>query len=281
MAAAFNGTASLAVGESCTEVWSVTVEGLIPGETYNNTALVMGTSPLGEEVTDVSDDGNVPDGDGDGDADEPGENDPTLVTIPPVEKARLGDKVFFDKNNDGIQDPDEAPVAGAVVRLFAANPDGTKGALVGQQTTPADGTYLFDELSPGGYIVVITSPSGFIVGPQDSGVDDNVDSDISPVTGESAVIAIGIGENLNNVDAGVVPAPVVVPPVFVPPPSPQLPIPDITNTPGPDPIPAQAPPAPPLALTGSNSHVLATLAITLMGAGGTMLIGARREHDNE
>ncbi|MFT5268203.1 MAG: putative repeat protein (TIGR01451 family), partial [Acidimicrobiales bacterium] len=144
VATVVNGTASLAVGESCTEVWSVTVEDLIPGGTYNNTAIVTGTSPLGEKVTDISDEGNVPDGDGDGDADEPGENDPTLVTMPLVDKARLGDKVFLDKNYDGIQDPDEAPVAGAVVRLFEANADGTKGALVGQQTTPADGTYLFD-----------------------------------------------------------------------------------------------------------------------------------------
>ena len=393
---AFNGTGTLAVGASCTAEWTVTVEGLTPGETYLNTALATGTSPLGGIVIDTSDDGDVVDEDGDGDADEDGENDPTPVTIPVVEKAILGDKVFLDAdgdgiqdsgeepvegvvvqifdangtdliaedttdanglwqvtldpgdyvvsvvlpdgfefspqgegdddsvdsdvdpagltttitlaagdvnttvdaglvprgslgnrvfldaNNDGIQDPSEASVPGAIVQLFSANADATKGALVGQQTTPADGTYLFDNLSAGGYIVVVTPPAGFIVGPQDAGADDEVDNDISPVTGESAVIFVGIGQNLTNVDAGVVPAPVVQPPApFVPPASPPLAIPTITNAPGPAPVPAPVPPAPPLALTGSNSNVLATLAIAMMAVGGTLLIGARREKDME
>jgi len=190
--------------------------------------------------------------------------------------------VFLDENNDGIQDADEPSVEGAIVQLFEANADGTKGALVGQQTTPADGTYLFDQLPAGDYIVVVTPPSGFIVGPQDNGADDDVDNDISPITGESGVIGVGIGQDLTNVDAGIVPAPVVVvPPVPAPPAAPPLAIVTITNAPGPDPVPAPVPPAPPLALTGSSSNVLATLAIAMMAVGGTLLIGARREKDKE
>ena len=396
-AAAFTGTASLDVGESCTAVWVVRVVGLTEGETYNNTATATGTPPTGEDVTDISDDGTVTDGDGDGDADEPGENDPTPVTIPLVEQAILGDKVFLDANadgvqdqgeepvegvviqitkpdgsdlvtattdedglwsveldpgdyvvtvvlpdghefspqdsgdddtadsdvdpssgttetisleagdvnltvdaglvplgslgnrvfldadSDGIQDPGEESVAGATVQLFEANADGTKGDLVGTQVTPADGTYLFDNLSAGDYIVVVTPPAGFVVGPQDAGADDDIDNDISPVTGESGLITVGIGEDLTDVDAGIVPEPSTPtpPPTVVFPPNPPLAIPNITNAPGPDPAPPAVPPAPPLALTGSNSNVLATLAIAMMAAGGTLLIGARRERNED
>jgi len=390
--AAATNTASLAVGASCTAVWTVVVTDVTPGQTYNNTAIASGTSPAMTVVTDISDDGAITDPDGDGNADEPGENDPTPATIPPLpEQAVLGDKVFLDANGDGIQDPGEAPVAGvtvqvrrpdgtglvevitdangmwsvtldagdydvnfvlpdgftfspqgqggdpladsnvqpdgqtgtltlaagetntsidaglvplgslgnrvfldtdrdgiqdpgetsvagATVQLFEANADGTKGALVGSQVTPADGSYNFEALSAGGYIVVVTPPAGFVLGPQNAGAADDVDNDISPTTGESAVINVGIGEALVDVDAGVVTIPATTTPVVSTPP---LPIVTITNAP-PSPVSPPAPvPAPPLALTGSSSNVLATFAIAVMALGGTLLIAARREGDKE
>jgi len=191
----------------------------------------------------------------------------------------VGNRVFNDANNNGIRDPGEQPIQGATVQLFVANADGTKGAVVDTIVTGADGNYLFDEVLSGSYIVVVTPPAGFRIGAQDAGTDDTVDSDISPVTGESAVITVGIGQEVTDVDAGLVQDPTTP----VNPGGPQLQSPTITNAPGPvaAPAPSPVPSTPPLAVTGSSSNVLATLAIAMMAVGGTLLIGARRERDQD
>ncbi|MEM7093492.1 MAG: SdrD B-like domain-containing protein [Actinomycetota bacterium] len=76
-----NGGTSLAVGESCTAIWSVVVTNLVSNRVYDNTATVTGTAPDNSTVTDISDDGTVTDTDQDGEPNEPGENDPTPVVI--------------------------------------------------------------------------------------------------------------------------------------------------------------------------------------------------------
>jgi len=193
----------------------------------------------------------------------------------------IGDLVFLDQNENGVRDPGEQLVAGATVVLLDSN-----GDQVGSVVTGADGAYSFTDLPAGDYVIVVTPPSGLVLGPQNAGNDDTVDSDIDPATGQSGVITVGIGENVPNVDAGLIP--IADPP---PPPPPAAPapqvfgIPTITNAPplatDPNPQAADFPPAPPLAVTGVNSNVLATLAISMMAVGGTLLIVGRRERDEE
>ncbi len=93
-------------------------------------------------------------------------------------RASLGDFVWEDLNADGIQDAGEPPIAGVAVELF-------DGAGVSQGTTATDATgfYLFDNLVPGDYYVVFTSPTDFEFSPQDTGADDTVDSDPDPNVG--------------------------------------------------------------------------------------------------
>lgn len=52
---------------------------------------------------------------------------------------QIGNRVWIDTDKDGIQDPGETPVAGATVRLYAA--DGT--TLLGTAITDANGQYYF------------------------------------------------------------------------------------------------------------------------------------------
>ena len=52
---------------------------------------------------------------------------------------QIGNRVWIDSDKDGIQDPGETPVAGATVRLYAA--DGT--TLLGTAITDANGQYYF------------------------------------------------------------------------------------------------------------------------------------------
>jgi hypothetical protein len=57
----------------------------------------------------------------------------------------IGDRVWFDANENGIQDPDEQPLAGVSVKLYA--PDMT--TLLATAVTDADGNYYFSNAASG------------------------------------------------------------------------------------------------------------------------------------
>ncbi len=62
----------------------------------------------------------------------------------------LGDLVWEDQNQNGVQDNGELGLAGVEVLLFDDN-----GNLVGSQITSGSGSYLFNDLEPSAYRVVI------------------------------------------------------------------------------------------------------------------------------
>jgi basic membrane lipoprotein Med (substrate-binding protein (PBP1-ABC) superfamily) len=59
--------------------------------------------------------------------------------IPPIE---IGNRIWKDKDNDGIQDPDELPLVGVTVKLYNA-----AGIEIASTTTDADGEYYFSSTS--------------------------------------------------------------------------------------------------------------------------------------
>ena len=72
----------------------------------------------------------------------------------------LGDRVWNDANNNGVQDAGELGISGVTVQLYAGN--GT--SLLASAATDANGLYNFPGLADGPYVVkVLTStlPSGF------------------------------------------------------------------------------------------------------------------------
>ncbi|MGD9101296.1 MAG: SdrD B-like domain-containing protein, partial [Anaerolineae bacterium] len=111
--------------------------------------------------------------------------------------ASIGDYVWLDTNQDGIQDGGESGVAGVTVNLY----DGG-GILQDSTTTDATGLYGFPNLAPGDYYVEFVLPSGYAFSPQDQGADDSVDSDASPATGRTVVTTLDPGENDPTWDAG-------------------------------------------------------------------------------
>jgi uncharacterized repeat protein (TIGR01451 family) len=113
--------------------------------------------------------------------------------------AELGDFVWLDANENGIQDAGEAGVAGVLVTL-----NDCSGAFVDSQLTGASGDYLFTLLEPGCYQVVFDLPDGFAFTTRDAGADDSVDSDADPVTGESQQVTLVSGASDLTVDAGLV-----------------------------------------------------------------------------
>lgn len=78
----------------------------------------------------------------------------------------LGDFVWYDVNNNGIQDAGEPGIAGATVRLYAdVNGDNIPdGAALGTTTTGANGNYSFSSLTDGNYIVGVTTAAGYAQG---------------------------------------------------------------------------------------------------------------------
>ena len=108
--------------------------------------------------------------------------------------ASIGDFVFNDANNNGIQDSNENGIPNVTVVL--TNPNGTTTTT----TTNGSGFYSFTFLVPGTYSVAFTTPSGFTPSPANQGTNDNVDSD--PIGGVVSNIVLAAGSNNNTVDAG-------------------------------------------------------------------------------
>ncbi|MBL8120502.1 MAG: hypothetical protein JNJ78_23460, partial [Anaerolineae bacterium] len=131
----------------------------------------------------------------------PNENDMTwdagLIAI-----ASVGNYVWRDIDNDGVQDGGETGVANVTVTLYTS-----AGVQVGSATTTnSSGNYSFTNLYPGDYYVVFTLPSGYVFSPQDSGsATDATDSDANTSTGRTATFTLDPGENDPDWDAGLVP----------------------------------------------------------------------------
>ena len=114
-------------------------------------------------------------------------------------KATVGDRVWNDLNNNGIQDAGEPGVPGVVVTLYAA--DGT--TVIATTTTDALGYYLFSNLDAGTYVVGFGSlPSGYVFATKDAGTDDSKDSDADITTGKTAPFTLAAGEINLTIDAG-------------------------------------------------------------------------------
>ena len=129
-----------------------------------------------------------------------------MTSVPSYYGAVLGDKVFVDTNNNGIQDSGEPGLPRATVQLFTPGADGIAGnaddVLVKTTTTNANGTYSFNDIGAGNYYVKFAAPAGYHGSPQASGSDRAVDSDPDPATGRTPIYAIAPGVTVLTVDAG-------------------------------------------------------------------------------
>ncbi len=83
-------------------------------------------------------------------------------------KITLGDTVFSDANNNGIQDPGEVGIGGVTVTLKNG------GTTIATTTTAADGTYRFTGYDPGTYTVTVTPPTGYNPTPTTGSVNQTV-----------------------------------------------------------------------------------------------------------
>ena len=95
------------------------------------------------------------------------------------EEATIGDFVWIDSNQNGIQDAGEAGKAGVKVKLYD-----NLNYLVATTTTNATGYYGFT-VTPGKYYVEFVKPAGYTFSPKDQGGDNAKDSDADTSTGKT------------------------------------------------------------------------------------------------
>ncbi len=176
----------------------VVTQGLLVGKTVYevlniaNVALGGGTTPytisqLNEVVTKINenfDDGKV--------------NKGYLDCPPIVQKASIGDFVWYDTDMDGIQDAGEFGVQGVVVKLYDCNDN-----LKGTTSTDANGKYLFSNLTPGDYYVEFILKTGHVFSPKDNPLaNEQTDSDADQSSGKTTCTNLSSGENDLDWDAG-------------------------------------------------------------------------------
>ncbi len=90
----------------------------------------------------------------------------------------IGDVVWSDLNNNGIQDAGEPKLAGVLVTLK----NNATGLIVATKVTDTNGAYKFTSLCSGSYTVTVTAPDGYSASPSLKGTNRGTDSNGSPAT---------------------------------------------------------------------------------------------------
>lgn len=110
----------------------------------------------------------------------------------------LGNRVWYDVNQNGIQDAGEKDnVANVTVKLYKEG-----GEFVKETKTRASGLYDFKDLMAGNYYVVFDIPANYKVSPQNVGTNESDDSDANPTTGKTDVVTLVAGIDNRTVDMG-------------------------------------------------------------------------------
>ena len=114
----------------------------------------------------------------------------------------LGDRVFFDCNKDGFNEPNEPGVPNVPVHLIDAS-----GVNIANATTDCNGYYKFSNLAPGSYSVKFDAPTGFGFTQQFAKYNGQllpvVDSNVDPSNG---LATVSLSSTDLTIDAGLVPA---------------------------------------------------------------------------
>jgi hypothetical protein len=115
--------------------------------------------------------------------------------------AKLGDFVWLDTNQNGIQDPGETGVEDINVSLSGTDADGN--AIQLSTTTDSNGNYLFDGLPAGTYqLTFFNLPTSDFEFTLSNVGNDDTDSDVD-MNGTTGVISLSLGQCDLTVDAGI------------------------------------------------------------------------------
>lgn len=119
--------------------------------------------------------------------------------------AQLGDRVWIDRNGNGIQEVGEFGFPGMTINLHTVAFSGGVSTTTFLSTTTSNllGHYSFTNLAPGDYQVEFVPMADPLITRQFAGDDITIDSNADPVTGRTEVVALAAGEINDTIDGGV------------------------------------------------------------------------------
>ena len=122
------------------------------------------------------------------------------VNVGGILPGAIGDSIWLDLNGNGLQDYREPLVPGISLSLLRVE----NGAMQEIASTKSDeyGYYRFSNLRPGAYVIRVQLREGDTLTYSFGAPLGEIDSDLDPDTGESAVIQLPSGRTLRNVDIG-------------------------------------------------------------------------------
>jgi len=110
----------------------------------------------------------------------------------------IGDRVWLDRNGNGIQDAvDEPGLQNVVVRLYRVVGGVAEAAPLATTTTNASGNYLFEDLHPGEYQVEVAMPSNTLVAGYTQRFTTKGGTTANNSTGSAVNVATGRTDTIN------------------------------------------------------------------------------------
>ena len=116
-----------------------------------------------------------------------------------IRHASLGNFVWWDEDEDGIQDAGESGVNYVTVQLLDSS-----GNVIDTTYTDANGLYSFTNIEPGDYKIKFFLPACSFFTKIDEGSNDAEDSDADTVSGETTITTLISGEIDETWDAGLI-----------------------------------------------------------------------------
>ena len=117
----------------------------------------------------------------------------------------IGDFVWADYNNNGIQDSGEPGIDGVTVRLLNASTLAEVASTTTVTNSEGSGFYIFQGFPAANYTVEFVKPAGYNAVTQSAGGDTALDSDADPSTGRTGAIDATAGAMILDVDVGFFP----------------------------------------------------------------------------
>ncbi|HTB52388.1 MAG TPA: SdrD B-like domain-containing protein [Ferruginibacter sp.] len=121
--------------------------------------------------------------------------------------AEIGDYVWYDDDQNGLQDINELGVSGVTVTAY-----NSLNFAVAMAITDATGHYTLKDIQPGaGYYIIFSRPSDYNFTIQNVGGIASINNSKPDITGRTATFTVNAGDTITNIDAGIVPAATVLP----------------------------------------------------------------------
>ena len=134
-----------------------------------------------------------------------GDYDTDAGFIPRTSAIVISDRVWYDADHDGLQDPFEVDVQGVRMELYRSSDDLFIDATVSNE----DGEYFFNDVVPGTYYVTADPTSSSVAAAYVASPKDNVpgndieDSDFDPATMRSDdIVVTATTSDINTLDLG-------------------------------------------------------------------------------